>query len=453
MRTSIFFGVTAAALAALPIPAQAQQTGEDVAALKAEVARLRGELQRLEARLDAVDGKDVEPAPAPAPVATAPATAAPATTMAAAQPPAAEPVRLPTIKVRGRLQLDTNYVSRPHDSPAPTLGWSADVRRAFIGVEGIFGGGFGYRLEADVAAGPVQFTDTWLTYQDGPLTVTLGNHKTFASLDEITSDLETSLLERAAFTQAFGFERRLGLSATYGKGDVQVSAGIFADDPDTLGSGKTDDSFSLDGRLVYMPKLGDTQLHLAGSLHHRELQGLLAPLQYRARPGARTTDMRFVDTGQFSGEAETGYGLEFAAIRGPFHFASEAFWQNVTRQNLADPTFFGAYGEIGYVFAGARTRSYSKGAFGSIKPTRGLDKGGSGAWQANLRYDWLDLNSTGVRGGTQRTLGASLVWVPVEHVKFLANYLHLRVEDTPVLIGPYDDYAVDVFGVRAQYDF
>ena len=396
-------------------------------------------------QVSAAPGEDAAGAPDPA-VAPRPAAAAPA---APPREPAASGV---TIEPRGRLQIDTNLVSRPDGMTAPTLGWSTDVRRAYLGVEGGLGGGFGYRLEADVATGSVQFTDAWLTYDSGPLTLTLGHHR-ITSLEDVTSDLDTSLLERAMFTQAFGMERRLGLSASYGLGDVLVTAGLFADDLETLGNGGSANSYALDGRLVYMPRLGGTQLHIGGSLHHRELNDLTPTLRYRARPGARTTEARFVDTGAFSATAETGYGLEFAAVHGPVHVAAEGFWQRVARPGLPAPTFSGGYGEIGYVFAGGSGRTYKKGAFGGIKPTRGLDRGGAGAWQINLRHDWLDLTDHGVAGGTQRMLGASLVWVPVEHVKFLANYLRVQVRDTPVLAGGRSDYETDVFGLRAQYDF
>ena len=40
----------------------------------------------------------------------------------------------------------------------------------------------------------------------------------------------TPLMERAAFNSAFGFERRVGLSATYSGKDVLVQAGVFSDD-------------------------------------------------------------------------------------------------------------------------------------------------------------------------------------------------------------------------------
>src|SRR5690606_12591780 len=112
-----------------------------------------------------------------------------------------------------------------------------------------------------------------------------------------------------AFITAFGFERRLGLSAAVTKGDFLVSAGIYSDDLQTLGSGVADNSYAVDARVVYMPKFGGVNWHFGASGHHRELNDLTDSVRYRARPGARTTDARFVDTGSFSGTAETGYGL------------------------------------------------------------------------------------------------------------------------------------------------
>ncbi|MBB5984888.1 porin [Sphingobium lignivorans] len=459
----------AASMLSVPATPAMAQDDAAVAAMRDEIARLRAQVAALEERLDlmAAEGSKTGSTPPSAPLSASLTTSQPAPervasasgsaqppalAVPAASPPAPAPASGFTLKPRGRLQFDGNIVSRPAGMTEPTLGWSTDVRRAFLGVEGNFGGGLGYRFEMDFASGDPLFTDLWLTYKKGSWTVTLG-HDRMTTLEDLTSDLQTSFLERSGFIQAFGFERRLGLSAAYKDSDVVLSAGIYSDDLETLGSGVADNSYSLDTRWVYMPKLGKVQLHLGGSLHHRELNDLADSLRYRARPGARTTSARFVDTGSFSASAETGYGIEFAALRGPFHVAAESYWQNVDRPNLADPTFFGIYGEIGYVFAGGEARGYRAGSFSSIKPTKGIDKGGAGAWQVNLRYDWLDLNDAGVRGGEQAIAGLSLIWVPLEHVKFMANYLHVDVRDTPILSDGRDDYDADVFGLRAQYDF
>src|SRR3546814_6532151 len=81
-----------------------------------------------------------------------------------------------------------------------------------------------------------------------------------------------------------------------------------------------------------MPKLGDTQVHLGGSLHLRDLGNPAAPARYRARPFVHTTDVRLVDTGALDAKGERGMGLEAAVIAGPFHEAGEGYWQTVRRR-------------------------------------------------------------------------------------------------------------------------
>src|SRR3546814_7423694 len=94
-----------------------------------------------------------------------------------------------------------------------------------------------------------------------------------------------------------------------------------------------------------MPKLGDTQVHLGGSLHLRDLGNPAATARYRARPFVHTTDVRLVDTGTLDAKGERGMGLEAAVIAGPFHAAGEGYWQTVRRRGSADPTYFGGYAE------------------------------------------------------------------------------------------------------------
>src|SRR3546814_11575890 len=75
----------------------------------------------------------------------------------------------------------------------------------------------------------------------------------------MTSDLFTSTMERAAFSQAFGFERRVGLSAQYKGKALLLQGGIFGANADDL-TGDSNDNLSVDARAVWMPKLGDTQV-------------------------------------------------------------------------------------------------------------------------------------------------------------------------------------------------
>ena len=82
-----------------------------------------------------------------------------------------------------------------------------------------------------------------------------------------------------------------------------------------------------------------------------------------------------------------------------------------------------------------------------------MGKGGFGALQVNARYDHVDLSDAAILGGTQDAYGVSLIWIPTEYVRFIANYGHLDLEDAAVLAGGSNDYSADVFGLRAQIDF
>jgi phosphate-selective porin OprO/OprP len=359
-----------------------------------------------------------------------------------------------SFKPRGRLMYDFANVSSPDGYSNGGLGFSNEVRRARLGVEGTVPGGFSYKFEVDVANNDVEFADAFLNYKTGDLEFTVGQHNNFQSLDELTSSLHSSFIERAAFTDAFGFERRVGASVQYTKGNLLAQGGVFTDSIADLNSvGDDNNSYGFDGRLVFAPLMGSNQLHFGASAHYRDLQDAATSVRYRQRPAVHTTDVRFVDTGLIAGaERETGYGLEAAGIFGRFHLAGEAYWQNVARAGFADPSFFGAYVEGGYFFTG-ESRGYKAGKFDRVKVKKGFDQDGWGSLGVNLRWDYLDLNSKGIVGGTQNAYQASLNWKPVDYILFGLNYAHIIYDDAAIPASVDRNYSVDMIGLRSQVDF
>ncbi|MBV1919031.1 MAG: hypothetical protein KUG65_13355, partial [Sphingomonadaceae bacterium] len=234
-------------------------------------------------------------------------------------------------------------------------------------------------------------------------------------------------------------------------GDVLVQGGVFTDNIDDL----SNKSWSVDGRAVFMPKMGGTQLHLGGSLHYSDLKDASDTVRYRQRPFAHFTGERFINTGNFSADSELGFGLEGAAISGPFHAVAEGYWQKVSRPGaMADPTFFGGYAEVGYFLTGGDSRGYKKGVFKRIKPENPVGEGGIGAVQVNLRYDYLDLSEPGIVGGTQNGFALSLIWTPTDYTRFMMNYGRMSYANAALPKANGDaSYSVDAFGVRAQVDF
>lgn len=444
-----------------PGPALAQGTvPEDVsrqlAAMQAEIARLSAEVAALKAEKEARNGM---PSPAAPPAATvvaaaaSSATPAPAATVQWKGAPELSSGTGFTFKPRGRLQIDAAAVDAPDGISDTGLGFATEIRRAFLGVEGSLPGNFGYRIEADLANSSVELTDLFLSYKaSSEFTLTVGQHKPFQGLEEMTSDLFTSMLERAAFNSAFGFERRVGLSGSWSHGDLMVQAGAFADNAEDL-LDSANNSFSLDGRVVFAPEVGAGRLHLGASAHYRELNDGDDVVRYRARPFTRTTDVRLVDTGEFSASGERNFGLELAYVQGPFHATAEGHMMTTLRPGIANPTFWGGYVEVGMLVTGGDTTAYRGGVFDRIKPSNPVSQGGTGAIQLNARYDRIDLIDGAIVGGIQDTLGLSVVWIPTDYVRFLVNYGHLWLTDAAVPAETRRDYQVDTLGVRAQVDF
>jgi len=358
-----------------------------------------------------------------------------------------------SIDPRGRLQLDATHIDVPDTLPGEGFGSETEVRRAYLGVDGTLPGNLGFRVEADFAGEAPQFTDVYLTYEptDG-VTLTLGHHKPFSGLDDETSDLFTSMLERAAFVSAFGFERRIGFSGAYSKGDLLLQIGAFT--VNTADLDTDDDSVSFDGRVVFSPKVGAGVLHLAGSAHIRDLEGEDAgTVRYRTRPFVHATDRRLVDTGSIEASGERNFGAELAYIAGPFHATLEGHRITPQRRGLPDPSFWGGYAEVGMLLTPGDTTAYKDGAYDRIRPVRPITAGGIGAVQVNLRYDRLDLNDRDITGGLQQMLGISAIWIPVASVRLQPSYARLWISDAVIAAGGDTDYAADTFGLRAQFDF
>lgn len=456
---------------ALPTQASAAET----ASVQAEIAAMRAQMQAMAQRIDALEAdlatanakadaanqvaqnatQSASAAQQSASAAQQAATKASATQVAWKGAPEFKGENGWSFKPRGRIQLDLGVIDGPSgltSAQQAHLGTSVEFRRIYLGFDGTMPGGFGYRAEINVADSTVAINDMYLTYKPTKnLTLIAGNQKPNSGLEEMTSDLFLPFLERSSFSQAFGFERRVGLNAQYvGKGLV-AQLGVFADDPSTLGN-DSDKSWSVDGRVVAMPRIAGGTLHLGASAHLRELGDSIPTVSYQVRPFDHATDLRFLSAGVTNATRETGLGLEAAYVHGRFHATAESFWQTVRRTGFKDPTFNGGYAEVGYILTDDET-AYKDGVYERIKPRHGIDKGGLGAVQVNARYDWLDLTKAGVVGGRQQTAGVSAIWIPMDYVRFMIDYGHGWVKDSPITANGRSAYGFDAMGMRAQLDF
>ena len=351
---------------------------------------------------------------------------------------------------RWRFQYDVAAL----DGPNGLIGTGnlEGIRRARVGVDLKMPHGFAARLDTELSTDPITLADAYVQWSNSRFKVVLGQQKAQLPLDEDTATLNTSFLERAAFVSAFGYSRRTGISGHYVSGDFGVSGGMYTDPLISLNDVATN-SRSVDVRAHWSPRLATTTMHFGAAYHWRDLNDIgNTPIRYLSRPALRITDTRYIGTPALSVEKEQRFGLEAAAVHGRLHVASEVHWLKAQRDGLHDPIFFGAYAEVG-VFLTKDSRPLKGGLFGAIKPTSPVGSGGIGALQFNIRYDFLDLNSSAIIGGVQKGYLASLIWTPAENFRFMGQYAKLNYSDADISVAGLRAYGVNILAVRAQISF
>lgn len=375
-------------------------------------------------------------------------------------------------KIRGRLQTDFGIVGDPDKigtvaggvfSPDSGLGTTSEVRRARLGVEGAVSD-WTYKFEADFADNDVSIADAIIGYSgfDG-VDLAVGNQKTGVSLEEQTSSRFTKFMERAAFTDAFAFERELGATATFGGKNWHWIAGVFSS-----GGFSGDDEakgYILASRAHYTMPIENGFVHIGGSIEYRDEDAQQE--RFRQRPQLHTSDTRFVDTGNLGTDSSVFFGGELAAVFGPLNAAAEyaglsASFAEPSARGTNNAYFQGGYVQLGYFLTGER-RGYktNSGAWDRTKPLKPLDKGGMGAWELNVGVDWIDLEdrNSDAFGGKQVTYNAGMTWIPISYVRVIAQYGKVDVSNsrTHVVLkndgGFSNDFNVNTFGLRAQLDW
>lgn len=353
------------------------------------------------------------------------------------------------MKLRGRLQVDAGWASdaRGTDDISAT-----EFRAARLGIEGKAWGNTGYRFEADFAGNDVSVKDAYISWQ-GPVDIKVGQFKLAPSLEEATSGRFTTFMERASFTDAFGFGRQIGIGVFKGGSTWSAQAAVFRG---TISSNARDEGVTLAGRLTYGPKISHVQIHLGGSLRYRDAGDDQPDFRYRQRPHNHLAS-RFLDTAGIA-RSDIYWGVEAAAVSGPWSLQAEYGWLNADINDpvAGNPTFSGGYASLSWFITG-ETRSYKagKGAFDRVKVANPVFNGGPGAWQVALRFDRIDLSDQAVLGGEQDSYIMGVNWHLNNHTRLMANFSHSKIDKALIsgLNGPGGENNIDALGLRAQIDW
>ena len=456
LMSAVSFAVVLIAFGLGPNGSAAAQSNED---LQRQIDLLKAQLERLEQKLHETDTKARETSPAMLKV-------------EARGAPRFSGDGFRNFKLRGRIQTDIGQVGDPDDIgtledggfvPDRGLGTTSEIRRARIGVEGEISD-WQYKLEADFAPGEADIADAFIEYRGfDDIAIAVGQQKTPVSMEELGSTRFIKFMERGGFTDAFGLSRELGATIAIGGENWQWRSGAFLDGGL---SGNDEDSGYILGSRVHYAFMGENGVaHLGTSVEFRDTGA--QETRFRQRPFLHSTDTRLIDTGELTANSSFFVGGEVAGVYGPFNVSGEYGGMIVDLDETADHPAREAYLQggflhFGYFLTGER-RNYdpADGLWKRTSPLRPLGEGGWGAFEINVGLDWLDLDDRGdgVFGGKQTAFAAGLTWVPISHVRVLANFSHLEIDDSPTRVerkgdGSFGrDISLNTFGLRTEIDW
>ena len=353
-----------------------------------------------------------------------------------------------TIDFGGRYMLD--YTVADLSDPDSEIR-DEEIRRLRGKVSGKLNSKWSYKVETTIDTESDGFNlileDAYVQFKPGigNWALIVGQDNTTVSMAEQTSSLFSSVYERAAITDAFGFSRRLGVIAKTSGDNYTFSAGVFSSNLEGDGGGSTGNGKAASARATYNPiKSDDMVVHLGAYWRYRDKgDDDNSDLRYRQRPFTHVAPSRIVNTGRFA-KSDNTFGVEAAATTGKLWAAGEA---SILKANGSganpDANFGGYYGEVGVFFGGEKV--YKGNKFNRPKVDKPFGQGGYGAASFVARYDSLDLQDA-IYTGKLDTVILGADWWPTRNTRLGINYFNADAENGSADKG-------EGFVARAQFDF
>jgi len=341
-----------------------------------------------------------------------------------------------SFKVRGRLFVDGGALGDDDDFYKDDN--ATELRAARLGVEGKVYKDFEYKFETDFANDEATVKDAYVEWdaEDFPVYLRVGQFKTPNSLEEQTSSRFITFMERAAITDAFDLNRRIGLGVGGDVAGFGYDLGIFGQE---VGDAQNNEGYALAGRGYYDWFYGDDEdksklLHFGASARYRNFDNDVddSEVRYRQRPFFHFTGTRSVDTGTIAdADSDTFVGGEFAWVSGPFSLQGEAAntWTQLDGNSDLDNLWGGYVGASYFLTGEHRNYSASSGTFKRVKVLRPVQDGGHGAWEIGARLDYIDLNNKSAKGGEQYSTIAGVTWYLNDYIRMMLNGAVTKVED------------------------
>lgn len=374
------------------------------------------------------------------------------------------------------LQFDgANYRSDIKDTAGRDLANAgSEFRRVRLSINGTLYNSWDYKTEIDFANGS-QLVDGYVVYRgfktSTPIQLTFGHFKIPFSQESLAADKGLTFMERS-LPNAFLNPRAPGAMISAGKDNWSTAFMLYGEQISTAASAVSDEGGGAAFRTTWAPLIGPgATFHLGASLASRapsqnNTASTTTPITYsnsirfRSKPESNIIETRLVDTGNITNAERTDvWGLELGGSYKTLGFNAEYIGTTVHRKNNVDDVqFSGWFAQTSWSITGEqRTYKGDKGLFDGIKPTKGIDQGGIGAWEVAVRLSEINLTDGDlvlrnkvmvpeINGGKQRDVTFALNTYFNQYLRTSLNYVHvLDIED-----GSFSDKDLNALQFRLQ---
>ena len=346
-----------------------------------------------------------------------------------------------------RIQFDAGAFFGAPKEYADPIGNGVSIRRARFAIKAQVDKNWYGEFDMDLADGLVELKDAIVRYTGIPnLELQVGNFKENFSIQRNSSSRYLMFMERPMVCSALAPSRHLGFNAKYDNPWIWASLGIFAqegagaeeitnvqDNNKDFGRGisildKT--GFSVTNKIVFRPlcKLDNASLHIGLAHSFRTTKGSMATSEwgtYRAsaRNSTSINRKKYLDTNDLAGyDHNLLWTVELAGHYKGLRYEAAYIQDNVKfKADAADPTakmFNGWYVQAGYLlFGGSQRYDANGGKYTKIKPGKKW-----GDIELCGRYEYCNLNSGNVYGGSAEAYAIGLNYWVTNNVKMQLNY-------------------------------
>ena len=360
-----------------------------------------------------------------------------------------------TLALEGLIQVDAVFLNSVEEGVSSSY---ADIRRAYLGVEGTYSRDWAYELKGVFAAAheysphrtKAGLHAAYIRYQgfDNAI-MQVGFMRLPFGLEQTTHDGNEFFMERPGFYELnrFAIMARVAQRGNTVAGAVHIG-GLEGSD-DTKESANAQGDVGITGRFTSAFKLSNRSLlHLGFSGRYANFNNAQSKTQTilgigTPFSGTLSQPLVAVDyqrglggNADFLNEEFYAINPEAALVMGPLAFQAE--------YTLLRPTIVGSdgikldstmhlwYAQMNYWLTGETNRyDYQRATFGRIKPRNEfLGSGrGSGAIGFGLRYQYADLSDGFANFGRHEGLSINMTWLPNAYTKFVTEFVRAWVVD------------------------